>query len=70
MQAVSRRRHQARNLIHAIIFLVPLFKKQSVSIVNGHRLESRKPTYKNKDATHRAMAFQPTMEVQSIFIVQ
>ena len=53
------------------IYLVPaFFIKQSVSTGNGHRLESKKSTYKNKDLAHRAMAFQPTMEAQSIFIVQ
>ena len=44
--------------------------KQSVSIGNDHKIESKKSTYKNKDLVHRAMAFQPTMEAQSIFIGQ
>jgi len=45
----------------APFFLVPaFFIKQSVSIGNGHKIESKKSTYKNIDLAHRAMAFQAT----------
>ena len=38
--------------------------------VPSEESQRQKATYKNVDLTHRAMAFQPTMEAQSIFIGQ